>query len=441
MNKLAAHFTPGGRLAAAAALGLPLTLLGGGGLGLGAALAFDALMFAGALIDSRLLHARVPRVTRRTTGRLVVGIENTVSLDFHNSSSARVRLTVRDEVPAEFHPAPERQDLVLPPFARRTLTYRVKPERRGQFEFGDIHLRIEGPVGLGALMVQVPARADARVFPNVLGPRRFELAARLGDLRSMGYRNVRRVGGGGEFEQLREYVHGDAYRDFDWKSTAKRQRPITRVYQQEKSQIVMLAVDAGRMMATRLSDLTKLDHAINAALLLAYVALREGDRVGLIVFADSVQHFVAPGRGPGQYRKILDALYRTEARPTYVDFRRLVEFIQVRMPRRALLVLFSDLLDEAQAQPLAENAALLKRKHLPVCVTMHDPVARQMADAAVTDDQGVYVRAAAIDVLHDREQIKAELSSKGVGVVEAPPGELAAATVNRYLEIKARHAL
>src|SRR5690606_37954190 len=120
--------------------------------------------------------------------------------------------------------------------------------------------------------------------------------------------------------------------------------------------IVLLAIDAGRMMATRLGRITKLDHAINAALLLAFVALRKGDRVGLIVFGDHVREFVAPGRGPGQYRKLLDALYAIEAEETFVDFRRLVEFIQVRARKRSLLVLFSDLLDEAHAMPLAEHA-------------------------------------------------------------------------------------
>lgn len=441
MKLSGSHFTAGKRLAFVAALGLLLAVFGRGWMGLIAALIFDVMILMGAFVESVWLATRVPVVVRRTTGRLVVGIQNTISLDFHNASNRTVRLWVRDEVPADFRPDPERQPLVLPPYARRSVQYKVNPERRGAFFFGDIHVRLEGVVGLGARTVAVSARDDARVFPNVLGPRRFELAARLGDLRSMGYRNVRRVGGGGEFEQLREYVHGDAYRDFDWKGTAKRQRPITRVYQLERSQIVMLAIDAGRMMATRLGGLSKLDHAINAALLLAYVALREGDRVGLIVFADSVQHFVPPGRGPGQYRKLLDALYRIEARPTFVDFRRLVEFVQVRMPRRALLLLFSDLLDEAQAQPLAENAAMLRRKHLAVCVTMHDPVARQIATSSAPNDSAVYTRAAAIDVLHDRETIKADLGSKGVGVVEAPPGELAVATVNRYLEIKARHAL
>lgn len=434
-------FAVGKRLAWAALLALPIAWLGHHRGGLLAALAFDVLLLASAFVESRVLARQSPSIVRRAVGRLVVGMESTIHLDVHNTSSRSIRLTLRDQVPRAFSPDPVEHALVVPPFARRSVSYTVRPMRRGAFHFGDVYARLEGMIGLGARLLAIPAVSEARVYPNVVGPRRYELAARLGDLKSMGYRNIRRIGGGGEFEQLREYVEGDSFRDFDWKSTAKRQRPITRVYQQEKSQIVLLAIDAGRMMGTRLSGLAKLDHAINAALLLAYVALRQGDRVGLVVFADSVQHFVAPGRGPGQYRRLLDALYRTESQPTFVDFRRLVEFLRVRVPRRSLLVLFSDLLDETQAQPLAENAALLHRKHLPVCVTMNDPVAQRMASAPVSDERTFYTRVAAIDVLRDRESVKATLGSRGVAVVEAPANELAVATVNRYLEIKSRQAL
>jgi uncharacterized protein (DUF58 family) len=329
----------------------------------------------------------------------------------------------------------------LPPWARREVQYTVTPPRRGKYELGDVHVRLDGGARLGAAIVRVAARGPARVFPNVLGPKRYEMAARLGDLRLIGFRNVRVAGQGGELEMLREYVRGDAYRDLDWKSTAKRNRPVTRVHQQERSQIVVVAIDAGRMMAPVLDGLTKLDHAINAALLLAFVAMRQGDRVALVVFADTVKQFVPPGRGPAHYRRLLDALYAIEAEPTFVDFRRLVEHVRVRLPRRSLFVMFSDLLDEAQAGPLVEHATLLRKKHLTVCVTMHDPVAQRLAGRTPENADEVWLRAAAADVLADREAVKARLQKASVGLVECPPGELSVATVNRYLEIKARRAL
>ena len=432
----------GSRLWGFALGGLPLAIAdAGSGLGLLATLAYDVALLAGAALEAQSLLRCVPTVQRNMEPRLVLGTSNTITLKLHNPSDRRLRLAIRDELPPGFRAEPDEFHLDMPPYARREVSYEVVPHRRGRFEFGNVHLRIEGRARLGAAIVEIPAAETARVYPNVMGPRRFELAARLGDLKSVGFRSIRAAGGGGEFEQLREYVNGDPFRDVDWKSTAKRQRPVTRVYQHERSQHVMIAIDAGRMMATRLDEITKLDHAINAALLLAYVALRQGDRVGLIVFSDVVRSFVPAGRGPGQYRKLLEALYGIEAEVTSVDFRRLVEFMRVRVPRRSLLVMFSDLLDEAHARPLAEHAGLLRQKHLPICVTMHDPVAERLADAEVSTLEMAYQRAAAADVLAERDAVKAHLKKRAVGLVEAPPGELAVATVNRYLEIKARHAL
>ena len=441
-RKRASKWTAGPRLAPLAAAGLPVALLDAGtGLGLAAALAFDSVLLVGSAIESRFMAKAAPTVERRMDARLVLGVENRITIRLHNPTKRRLRVVVRDDLPPGWISDPEELRVEIPPYARRDVSYTVVPQRRGKFAFGDVHLRIEGAARLGAAIVRVDTAEEARVYPNVLGPRRYELAARLGDLRYEGFRNVRRTGGGGEFDQLREYVRGDPYRDVDWKSTAKRVRPVTRVYQQERSQQVLIAIDAGRMMATRLGNISKLDHAINAALLLAYVALRQGDRVGLVVFADVVKGFVAPGRGPGQYRKLLEALYHIEAQATYVDFRRLVEFVQIRVPRRALLVLFSDLLDETHARPLVEHAALLRKKHLPVCVTMHDPVAGELAVREAREPHDVYRRAAAADVIAERESLKAHLKKSAVGLVEAPPGELSVATVNRYLEIKARQAL
>ena len=377
----------------------------------------------------------------------MLGVESGVTVRVHNPTPRTLRIVLRDETPETFRIAGEELAIDLPPFSRRALSYRATPLHRGRVRFGDVHVRAEGSARLGSWVFRIPATVEAKVYPDVLGAKRFDLATRLHDLRSLGFRSVRAVGGGGEFEQLREYVSGDPYRDLDWKSTAKRQRPITQVFQQERSQLITLAIDAGRVMATRMNDhpdeipLTKLDHAIKAALLLAYVALRQGDRVGVIVFDDAVRAHVPAGRGLSQYRAILEALHAVQARLSFVDFRRLTEFVQVRVPKRSLFVLFSDLLDDAHARPLADHARALRRKHLPICVSLTDPVALRFADAQAPSLDALYRRAAAADLLADREAIRATLTKSGVAVVESSAADLAVATVNKYLEIKARHAL
>jgi uncharacterized protein (DUF58 family) len=364
-----------------------------------------------------------------------------VRILLHNPFAIAIRGSLRDDLPAELKSELRELQFELAPHGRCELGYDISADRRGQLELGDLHLRLEGRLGLGASLCTIPARAELRVYPNLRGPRRYELAARLGALHSVGVRNRRRHGGGGQFEELREYVPGDPFRDLDWKASAKRRRPITRVHGQEESQTVLIALDAGRLMAVRQGTLTKLDHAIHAALLLAWVALRASDRVGLVVFADQVFTFVPPAHGSAQYGRLLDALFAVEAQPSAVDWKRLTQFIRTRVPRRALFVLFSDLLDDAQGLPLVAAAPQLRGKHVPLCVSLTDPVALALAREPVSSSADAYRRAAAADLLAERAGIKVRLVKAGIGLIEAPAAELAVATVNRYLELKLRHAL
>lgn len=460
------RWLPAPAVPAAAILASPLAL--GGPIGIAATLGIDAATVLVSYAQARSLARHGVTAKRIHDARWVVGATHTVTLRVHNPSDRPLRVTVRDDVPEGFSMQPEEQTITLPPHARRDVSYQIVPPQRGDHQLGDVHLKIESSPNVGAALVQQPASSTMRVYPNVLGPRREELATRVQDLRRNGLRNVRLSGGGGEFAQLREYVQGDAYRDFDWKATAKRQRPITKVREHERSQAIVLAIDAGRMMASALVTapgpeeppppgsatgavppgaprrhlvMTKLDHALNAALLLAHVALRSGDRVGLLVFAEDVRLFVPPGRGLGHYRALLDAVYRVQAELTFVDFRRLSEFVKLRIPKRSLLVVLTDLLDEAHAMPLAQQARVLGKKHLMVCVSLRDPEAERLATEAVTRDEDVWARAAAADLVMERSVVKAHLLKNGVALVEAPASELSLAVVNRYLEIKARARL
>jgi uncharacterized protein (DUF58 family) len=435
----AVRFTPGRLLPWLLCALLPLCALGS--VGVLAACSGDLLLLLLALLESRWLRRHAPRIARRIPERFALGAQNRVLIDVHSLSPAALRGELQDDVPAELEVDTERLRFTLPAHAELELAYHASARRRGQYAFGDLHLRLDGALGLGAAIVSQPAAASVRVYPNLRGPRRYELARQRGALHSVGVRAARKLGSGGEFEQLREYVPGDALRDLDWKATAKRLRPITRVHGQEHSQSVLIALDAGRLMATPLAGLTKLDHAIHAALLLAWVAGRVGDRVGLLVFAQDVLRFVPPGRGHAQYLRILDALYAIEASDAYVDFRALAEFVRRRVSRRSLLLLFSDLLDESQALPLAAELPKLRRKHLPLCITLSDPVTEALSEAPARDPTQVYLRAAAADLMAERALVKVQLSRAGVSVLEASADGLAVAAVNRYLEIKQKRML
>ncbi|MEY4576517.1 MAG: hypothetical protein RL701_1220, partial [Pseudomonadota bacterium] len=373
--------------------------------------------------------------------RFALDEAQSVGLALRNDSDKPLRGVLHDDAPDEFSVERERLEFALAPRSTMLLEYDARAPRRGEYDFGAINLRLDGALGLGALIVVQPAAASVRVYPNPRGPRRYELALRQNVLHSLGVRRSRALGRGGEFEQLRDYVPGDALRELDWKATAKRSRPITRIHGQEHSQTVLLALDIGRLMAQPIASASKLDHAIDAALLVAWVALRAGDRVGLVVFANEVEHFVPAGRGHGQYLRLVETLYRLEAGDAYVDFRELARFVRARVPRRSLLLVFSDLLDESQTAPLVSELPKLGQKHVVVCVTLNDPLAAELATAPPRNADEVYRRAAAADLLAERALIHKQLSRAGVAVLESSAANLAVASVNRYFAIKSQQQL
>ncbi|HJK98574.1 MAG TPA: DUF58 domain-containing protein [Polyangiaceae bacterium LLY-WYZ-14_1] len=433
------RFVPGRGLFLAILGTLPLLGLGAGPSPAWWVLLLDALVLTVAVWDGR----RAPRLvlTRRLPRRLLLGADNEVTVLAVNPSDRPFRGVLRDDPPGGWRAEPDELPLHLPPRGRVEARYRLVPDRRGVGRFGDLHLRGEGPLGLGAWLHRIPAAIAARAYPEVLGPGRAGWVARVADPARVGRRRALRRGGGAELDELREYVPGDSLRDIDWKATAKRVRPTTRAYREERGQQIIVGIDLGRTMATRLGDRTKLDHAIDAALLLAAAAARQEDRVGLVLFSHRVEAFLPPAQGRGQVRRVLQAVLDVQARETAVDYRSFAELVGRRVPRRSLLVLLSDLLDESQVDALSRQAATLRRRHLMVCALLEDEVAARLASAPVRDEREVYRRAAAADLLDERRLLTHRLRRAGVSLVEAPGARLAVAAVERYLEIKARHAL
>lgn len=434
-----ARWVPGRRLFVALACGLPLFALPHAWSGLG--LWWWGLWGAAALWEGRLLARARVSVGRRVPAQLALRQTDTVALVVDSAFAQPLKVELHDQVPSAL--APERADgwVRLSPLSRVETSYGLRPVQRGRHQLGDLHLRLGGRLGLCELVAIVAAQQDVRVYPNLQAVHRYALAARTGLLDRALLRRRRPALGGGELEELREYVPGDAYRDVDWKATAKRKRPVVRVHGHDRSQVVMLCIDAGRMMAARLGDHSKFDHALEASLLLAHVALTAGDYVGVLVFAEDVLCFVPPMRGRAHYRRVLDALHDLHARATYVDHARMTEFVRQRVAKRALLLVFSDLVDAGQARPLVQQLARLRRKHLPVCIALEDASLSALAERTPKDEREAFARAAAADLALERALVQAELRGAGIGLVEAPQSGLALAAVDRYLDIKRRREL
>ncbi len=404
-------------------------------------LLLDAVLLLAAAADYWLARGVKLKVTRELPGKLSVGVSNRVDLHVMNRTDRPALIRIKDDVPEEFEPSQEIIELSLEQASRAKVTYRVTPKQRGKFEFGDVHVRIRGPLGLMWRERLYPAAQPASVFPDLRGASRLLLSGAALDLVNLGLRQLRRDGRGTEFARLRDYTQGDSVREVDWKATARRGRPVTRVMESERSQSVLICIDAGRAMAAKVDGLTKLDHAVNAALFLSFVAVKNGDRVGLAVFADGVKSYLPPAAGRGQYRKIVDSLYGARPQLTYVDHLALFKELNVRLARRSLLCVFTDFLDEEQGQTLLQPLRRLSRRHVPMCLSMKDTALTKLLRTPPPSAEEAYQHAVASELLADREALKLKIGQEGVSVIDVDPEELSLAAVNRYLEIKARGVL
>jgi len=380
-------------------------------------------------------------VRREVPPRLSVGVGNKVEIHLNHRSKRAVEVWIQEDLPESLVAEPMPLRLTLPPESRLETSYRATPSRRGKFELGDLHVRVLGPLRLAWHERRIPAVQPIAVYPDLRGASRLLLSGAALDLVNLGLRELRRDGRGSEFARLRDYAQGDSVREVDWKATARRSRPVTRVMESERSQTVLICVDAGRAMAAQVDGLTKLDHAVNAALFLAFVAIRNGDRVGLVVFSDGVKAFLPPTAGRTQYRKIVDTLYSAKPSLTYVDHLELFRTLHARVTRRSLVCLFTDFLDEDQAQPLMQPLRRLARRHVPLCLSLEDTALTRLLETAPQSPEDAYQQAAASEILSDRERLKARIGRDGVHLVEVRPEELSLSAVNRYLEIKARGLL
>lgn len=383
-------------------------------------------------------------VTRHHDERLSLAAYNRIEVVIQLRRGVKpVAVWLRDEAPPTFHLAePERLMWArVVPRVAQTLTYSVYPPRRGDYQFGSLHLRWESLLGLFRRQYTFPAAEPVKVYPNLADVKKYDLLLRKNRLWELGVRNARIFGSGTEFERLRDYSPDDEYRRINWKATARRGKPISVEYETERSQHIMVLLDMGRMMRSPVGDVAKLDYAINAVLLLAYVAAQKGDKIGLLAFADDVQVWVEPRSGKQQFHRLLEQLYRLESTAVEPDYARTFSYFAAKQHKRSLVLLFTDLTGSITTEMLIAQMGRIRRQHLPLLVTMRDPTVQRMADQVVADSPSLYQRTVAEQLLDERRLTIERLIQHGILTLDVPADELSIAVVNRYLELKERNQI
>lgn len=329
----------------------------------------------------------------------------------------------------------------VPARSAAEIHYRVTPKHRGPAPIPGPWLRVGISGGLALSRTLLDAASDVRVVPALAGIVRYDTLRRSRNLAAIG---IHAGGGflrGREFDRLREYQVGDDYRDVAWKATARRGDPVTRVYRPERSQDVIVAVDASRVMTARSGGLSKLDEAVNAALVLAHVVVQGGDRFGLVVFDAEVRRFMAPQQGARTVSRALDELYSVAPSEFDASYAALCSAVAARQTRRSLVVLLTDLPDATAGDELVRCLPLLRARHLVACFTIADREVARLAETPPETARDVARALAAAELLAEKRLARRRVVEAGAHCLELAAGDLAAAAVNRYLDAKSRGLL
>jgi len=392
-----------------------------------------ALLALLAAVDAwRLRAIPTPQVERRLADVLPVGVPREVQLELRSVPALRLEL-------ADLHPPGWRAEglplrLSLPAHGVARVRYRLVPAARGSFVFEGTHLRLPSPWRLWRALRTAGQPQQVRVYPDFAPLAKLALFSAEQASLLVGAHVRRRRGEGTDFRQLREYRVGDSLRQVDWKATARARKLVSREYQEERNQQLMLVVDTGRRMLASEGGLSHFDHALNAALVVAWLALRQGDAVGLLA-SGAGHRWIPPRRGPGALQGLLRASYDLQPQAVATDYLALADALALRQRRRALVMLCTNVRDE-DADDLLAAVRLLQRRHLVCVASLREQELDQALATEVDDVRGAIRAGATAAYLAQRAQAHEALRRHRVMTLDVTAAELPGALVERYLAVK-----
>ena len=412
------------------------------------ALAADALVLLLAFLDGRRTAA--PSAEREVPRISALAAVTDVAITLTNAAGRPVTVKVTDDLdpclrrvaePGKGDAWLDGKQVEIPSHESVRCSYRITPRTRGFLPLGAIHLRTLSPWGLAWRRSSVATSDTLQVQPGVRDLLReksgYAIQRRL---RTPGPRRNRQWGDGREFESLRDYVQGDDPRTIDWKASAKRRKHVVRNYEAERSQNIVLAIDAGRHMRERLSRVReRIDYALGACMMLASRAQNFGDRIGVVVFDDRIRHVSPPRRAdPPALAKVLAGVETRLVEPNYpLAFAALGRTFR----KRSLVILFCDIIDASVSRALVNSFTRIGRAHLPLAIAIRNPELAAVAAREVEKPDDAYYRAAAEEMVQARARTLQVMRQSGILVVDTPPGETLVRTLDKYVEIKERGLL
>lgn len=399
-----------------------------------------ALLVLAALDIVLIKRLPSPRVTRRLSGSLALGRWSETNLEVEHDFSQSLNIQLFDHVPDGLNVENLPLMVELQPGQRSLIGYRLRPLKRGHFSFEHCEVSLPGPLGLWSDKRLLTVPDQTRVYPDFARLYGGRLLAVDNWLSQLGVRQHQRRGQGQEFHQLREFREGDSLRQIDWKATARQRTPIAREYQDERDQQIIFLLDCGRRMRSQDGELSHFDHALNACLLLSYVALRQGDAVGFSTFASEQARYLAPVKGTGQLNVLLNTVYDLYSSQHSADYQTAITQLLARQKRRALVVLMTNLRDEDDEE-LLTAVKRMGKQHQVIVASMREDVLDRIRQAPVQSLSEALAYCGAMDYLNARTKLHEKLDAHGISTINVLPRELGVDLLTRYLNWKKNGAL
>ena len=399
-------------------------------------------LFVLVLADGYILYrTQGIQAFRRCSDRFSNGDDNEVSIRVESTYSRPLSLEIIDEIPFIFQNRDVCFRTTLQPNEGKTISYHLRPTRRGVYSFGQIRVFVTDKIGLLSRRYTCGQPQDIKVYPSYLMLHRYQLLAMSDNLTELGIKRIRRVGHQTEFEQIKEYVKGDDYRTINWKASARRHELMVNVYQDERSQQIYSVIDKGRVMQQAFRGMTLLDYAINASLVLSYVAMRKEDKAGLVTFDEHFDTFVPASKQPGHMQTLLEKLYSQQTTFGETDFSALCVHLNKHVNKRSLLVLYTNFASISSMNRQLAYLQQLNRQHRLLVVFFEDADLKAYIESPARDTEDYYRHVIAEKFAFEKRLIVSTLKQNGIYSLLTTPENLSIDVINKYLEMKSRQLL
>lgn len=370
--------------------------------------------------------------------KLSNGDDNDVKVVMKSSYGSDLKAEVVDEIPHQFQRRDISWKIDLPRGGEKTLLYKLRPVKRGEYSFGAINIFLSTTVGLVQRRYNFSSDATVPVYPSIIQMKKYEFSAFTNNLTELGIKRIRRIGQTTEFDQIKEYVRGDDPRNINWKASAKSTGLMINHYEDEKSQPVYCIVDKGRLMRSPFEGLTLLDYSVNSALVMSNVALKKQDKAGLITFSDKMSSVVKADRRSGQLLRILETLYNQKTFYKESNYEMLATYVRRSITSRGLILLYTNFENLSSFRRQLPYLKMMSRKHLVVVVFFENTELDGIIQKEPSTSEGIYTQVIAEKIALEKDLIVSELKKNGIYAILTPPQNLNVNTINKYLEFKAR---